>query len=277
MGSVTMNLKRIEAFCRVVECGGITPASKVMFCVPSNISKMIKELEEELQSTLFFREKNNLTLTSYGRGYYEEVKVILELSYQIDQKFKGYADNHALNIGALDIAADFYLPPLLERFWDKHERNKVKIFRAYSKKLEKALINGRLDIIFSDGPIKNLIVDCKLAFQEELLLLGDIRIVDKKQIPVFCFGEDCFYNDIAINWVKNQPMGLYIIREIESYPLMTSFINKGLGIGFIPKSIVNACEKFNGMVVNISIPCPIYAIWRKNETSEVINQLIDLL
>lgn len=83
-----MKLRSAEAFCRVVELGGIVPAAEAMFCVPSNITKMIKELESELREPLFERYKGRLSVTLFGKQYYQDVSQLLELSDKIHKSIK---------------------------------------------------------------------------------------------------------------------------------------------------------------------------------------------
>ena len=96
-----MNLRRVEAFCRVVELGSVVAAADAMFCVPSNISKMLKDLEALLSDALFVRDKGNLIITPFGRRYYDEVHPILENAHRVERTFRTSAQQHSLSIGAM--------------------------------------------------------------------------------------------------------------------------------------------------------------------------------
>ena len=57
---------QLAAFCMVVESESLTAAAERLFCVPSNVTKKLKELEMACGVTLFERERNRLSLTPEG-------------------------------------------------------------------------------------------------------------------------------------------------------------------------------------------------------------------
>jgi DNA-binding transcriptional LysR family regulator len=52
-----MKLSQLSFFCAVVEHGTVAAAAEQLHCVPSNVTTRLKELEEQLETTLFDREK----------------------------------------------------------------------------------------------------------------------------------------------------------------------------------------------------------------------------
>ena len=57
----------------------MTNASKSLYIAQPTISKAIKDLEKELNMTLFDRSKRQLALTDAGRVFYQKSKEILTL------------------------------------------------------------------------------------------------------------------------------------------------------------------------------------------------------
>lgn len=78
-----MKIKSAEAFCKLVELGGVAPAAEAMHCVPSNITKIIKELESILLEPLFNRHSGRLILTPFGRQYYEYAIQLINLNKKL--------------------------------------------------------------------------------------------------------------------------------------------------------------------------------------------------
>ncbi|ENZ5483684.1 LysR family transcriptional regulator, partial [Serratia marcescens] len=52
---------QLATFCMVVESENLTAAAERLFCVPSNVTKKLKELEMACSVTLFERERNRLS------------------------------------------------------------------------------------------------------------------------------------------------------------------------------------------------------------------------
>ncbi|HAT4539594.1 TPA: LysR family transcriptional regulator, partial [Serratia marcescens] len=70
---------QLATFCMVVESESLTAAAERLFCVPSNVTKKLKELEMACGVTLFERERNRLSLTPEGRALYHKAKRFLAI------------------------------------------------------------------------------------------------------------------------------------------------------------------------------------------------------
>ena len=75
-----MDLKTLRYFVVVAEELNITRASKILMMSQPPLSNQIKNLEEELNTTLFIRGKRHLELTDEGRYLYQKAKDILLLN-----------------------------------------------------------------------------------------------------------------------------------------------------------------------------------------------------
>lgn len=71
MSNTNFNLYKI--FCTVVDSNNYSEASKKLFLTESTISSHIKKLEENLGVTLFYREREGLTLTAEGKTLYDSI------------------------------------------------------------------------------------------------------------------------------------------------------------------------------------------------------------
>ena len=71
-----MEIKQMKYFVEVVDHKGMTNASKHLFIAQPTISKAIKDLEQELDMTLFDRSKRQLVLTDAGSIFYKKCKEI---------------------------------------------------------------------------------------------------------------------------------------------------------------------------------------------------------
>src|SRR5699024_11728893 len=74
-----MDIKQMKYFVEVVNQNSMTDASKSLYIAQPTISKAIKDLENELDMTLFDRSKRQLVLTDAGRVFYQKSKEILTL------------------------------------------------------------------------------------------------------------------------------------------------------------------------------------------------------
>lgn len=72
-----MELQQLKIFKACADAGSITKAAENLYMDQSKVSRSIKNLEEELDITLFIRSKKGLMLTSEGETFYKKNAEIL--------------------------------------------------------------------------------------------------------------------------------------------------------------------------------------------------------
>lgn len=83
-----MDLHQMEYFIAVCDYGGVTPAAEALFLTPQALSKSIRKLEEELDATLFVREKSGLVLTPFGKKALEEIRRLVNEYHTVSLRLK---------------------------------------------------------------------------------------------------------------------------------------------------------------------------------------------
>ncbi|MGL5102610.1 MAG: LysR family transcriptional regulator [Plesiomonas sp.] len=269
-----MNNSQLAAFCKVVESESVTAAAAQLFCVPSNITKKIKELESEFEVMLFTRDRNRLLVTPEGRIFYQNAKQALQLEEQGRQLFTRDQLRGILHIGALDIALSHYLPTQIAAFRAQHQDIQLNITPGYSLDLEYQLLKGERDIIFSDGPIQHPLLQSQLAFAEELVLIGaDFEPALLSQRDLYVFTRQCHYRHLIDRWIKQHAVMPRAVLEIESYPVIFACVRAGLGFALVPKSLAES-EHLTYLAQPDRINCDIYTIWRSTHASPLLQDFI---
>ncbi|OAT33706.1 LysR family transcriptional regulator [Proteus myxofaciens] len=274
-----LKIRYLEAFYHVVRLGSVIAAADALFCVPSNITKMIKELESDLSAPLFTREKGRLTVTTFGLHYYDEVCQLLALAGDIEKKYQSNTSYCTLRIGALDIAADYWLPSKIIAFQKAYPNYELKLYRGYSRELENGLLDNRYDIICSDGPLKHPEIESQAGFQSYLQKVG-LPTKDSKRdsrINVYSFGNDCLYRTMIEAWIKRQPKGRYHIVDIESYQVIKALVINGFGISFVPQNVITDLQFPENIVGKELIKTETCLAWASFRNETAIEQFITFM
>ncbi|MCC2625936.1 MAG: hypothetical protein K0R14_1809 [Burkholderiales bacterium] len=82
--SLMSKFEQLEAFIKVVECSGISPAATALHLSASAVTKQIQALESGIGVALFDRTKRSLKLTEIGERYYSEAVVALKNLHQLE-------------------------------------------------------------------------------------------------------------------------------------------------------------------------------------------------
>ena len=102
-----MELSQLKMFKVIVEQGSIVKASRVLHCVPSNITNRIKLLEQELGVDLFIRKGRGLIISPSGELFLGYVNKILAVC----QEARRALDPEAPPAGVLKISCLLYTSP----------------------------------------------------------------------------------------------------------------------------------------------------------------------
>lgn len=101
-----MDIRTLLLFCRGGSSASFTRAAEKLFVTQPTISKMLKNLEDELNCTLLLRDGRKLLLTDTGRVVFERGLAILAEFRQLEAEL---ADINHLTKGLLRLG----IPPMV--------------------------------------------------------------------------------------------------------------------------------------------------------------------
>lgn len=277
-----MKLSQLRFFCAVVEQGTIAAAADMWYCVPSNITMRIHELERQLGVALFSREKNRLMVTPEGRLLYRKAKNMLEMATEAEQLFYNVSKTGLLNVGALDVALSAHLPQRIADYLLREPGVELNLHCGQSFTLERQLIEGELDLIISDGPVEHPLLTSALAFCECLKLITPMEVsnlsaMQLARYDLYVFGEKCYYRHQVNRWLALSGISPRAVLEIESYPVMFACVASGIGCACVPESFIADTPTFRVHSLDLIGSCNMYFVWRKHLKSPVVAEFIRIL
>ena len=77
-----MDIKQMTYILTIAEEGGITKAAGKLFITQSALDQQLLKLENELGTQLFYRARNNFSLTAAGKVYEECAKKMVSLKHE---------------------------------------------------------------------------------------------------------------------------------------------------------------------------------------------------
>ncbi len=84
-----MTFQQLKYVIKIVETGSISAAAKELFVSQPSLSKAVMDLEYELETTLFIREKKGIRLTDAGRKFVAHARQVIDQMGVIESEFKG--------------------------------------------------------------------------------------------------------------------------------------------------------------------------------------------
>ena len=184
-----MDFYRIECFLAAAETGNMTKAAERMCITQPAMSFQIREMERELQITLFERQRSGIRLTPAGNLLFTGFLKILEQYHQLLEKARicAYGKVH-LTIGYHGFVNWAGLHSFIAVFSARHPDIEVSILQQQCKELADYLETGSLDVAFLDRTELDLrdtlatlpLFDEKTCFA---VPLGH-RLADRKKVTI---------------------------------------------------------------------------------------------
>ncbi len=289
------NLELYKTFYYVAKNGNITQASKELMISQPAVSKAIKVLERDLNTVLFNRNSDGVTLTNAGELLFNKIKQSMELivSAEEDLTSLNNMEQGSINIGAGNTIMQRYLMPYIREFHELYPNINVKVHTLVTGELIKKAQIGLVDIVFTHLPnniipddfevikIKKL-HDILVANKDSIYANKTIHMKDLEKLPLILlpfsasnrknFDKFCSQNNIIIN----------PLMEIGNDLIVEECALSGLGVGLVVKEYVQ--DKLdNGELVELNTTFKIEEkdlaclIETSRKSNKIINKFLELL
>ena len=244
------SLDLYKVFYYVAKNNSITQASNELVVSQPAVSKAIKVLERDLNTTLFNRNKDGVTLTQAGELLYKKISKAMELIISAEEDIDGLnnMEQGTINIGAGNTIMQRYLMPYIQEFHELYPNINVIVHTVVTEELFKRAQIGLVDIVFTHLPndipkdfnttkIKEL-HDILVVNKDSKYLNKEIKKKDLEKLPLILlpygasnrknFNKFCTTNNIVIK--PQMEIGNDLIIEDCAY--------NGLGVGLVVREYV---------------------------------------
>jgi DNA-binding transcriptional LysR family regulator len=259
-----MDIRQLRYFVAIAEEGSITKAAHKLHMAQPPLSRQLKMIEEELELTLFERnKKKKVALTAQGELFLKKAKEVLFSLDEAILEVKQYGEEIS---GTLSIGSTIYCAPImlskLHEFRHKYPQICFNIWEGDSNRLIELLKEHQIDIAISGGPFPKEDIEKKpLAADPCYLVIPTDYPLDKKQItveeiaqlPLLLLSssqESGLYNQILAEF-KNRDLTPNILCECHDSALLLSLVSTGFGVTILPESMFK--KKFIGNFKRINI------------------------
>lgn len=242
---MNINFELYKIFYVVANNNSISKGAEVLMISQPAVTQSIKNLENQLNTTLFIRTKKGIVLTPEGKELYNYIKEGMYYFINGTNKLEELKNlkTGTIKIGASTTITENILMPYIKQFTELYPNIDIIIKNELTDNLIKELNNGNLDIVVGTKPIKEInnlsfhkIKDIHYTFisnKEETLSLKDIQT--KKLIIQ---SEPSISRSIYKNFIKENNLIIPSTIEVVSHHLLQSFVKNNQGIGFAIKEYI---------------------------------------
>ena len=204
-----MDLSDLRIFSAVVREGGVTRAAEKLHRVQSNVTTRIRQLEENLNVSLFKREGRRLILTPSGRTLLEYSDRLLALASKAEAALHNEKPQGLFRLGSMESTAAVRLPGPLTAYSQRYPDVVLELRTGNPTQLSTALLAGEVDAALVAEPIASAKFDSIVAFDEEPVIVTSkdhAPVDDKAAVPqtMIVFEHGCPHRRRLEQWYASR-------------------------------------------------------------------------
>lgn len=262
-----VNLELYRVFYTVAKCGSLTKAAQELYISQPAVSQAIRQLENQLGTTLFNRVHKGMELTKQGGELvFEDVSRALQLLDGVESRLSELKKSAkgTLRIGASETIFQYILADKLVKYHALYPDVKFELLSDVSPITIEQLKTDRCDVGFLNLPIPE---DEGIVVRQTITLLNDVFIGGKgferfrgRQVPLWELQKEPLLlmepHTVARSAVDHFCTSLGIrfrpAIEVDSWGFMKKLVAEGMGIGCIPREYMQP-EAGDGSIFEIEV------------------------
>lgn len=266
-----MTKQQIEYVMMLAEEKSFSAAAKKLFITQPSLSQFIMNLENQLGVQLFDRNTYPIKLTPAGEIYIKNARRIMDIEREMNAEITDLLNmkTGSLIVGADSFRASCLLNQSVASFHEKYHNIKVGVTEAEYSELNNMVMRGDIDFYIGTGEPDQKIFHKEFLANERIFLavpsvyhinsgLGEYALtaedisenkdrlakVDPVDIskfadePFIMFGMENSLNDIVSRICSSSGFSPAKYTTVKHMQTAFSFINSGIGIGFVPDSFI---------------------------------------
>ena len=187
---------RLRSYCLVVENKSFSRAALSKHITQSAMSRLVKNLENELGVKLLHRAGKAVVPTSEGRLFYEQAKKILEEYEKIERELLAAAEESkmSLRLGASIVPALYMLPQVIYNFSRSHVGIRIDLSVSRTEDVLRGLHNNKIELGIIDEFVSDQAFFRETVTEDEIVIIApeDHHLSKKKMVTIQNLSSETF-------------------------------------------------------------------------------------
>ena len=286
----------MRTFKAVAERLNFTAAAQALHVAQPAVSQTIRDLEAEMEVTLFQRTKRSVRLTAAGRVFLREVERILKEADDAVRAAQRAARGEVgkVVLGFMGPAVTPFLPELVRTYRDRYPDVELGLHEMMPTQQLHAFAEGRIDValtrptgisgeklwlaeepVYTDRIIAAIPANHELAKQRRLPL----KKLGAQPLVVYQRGGATGLFDVIVAACRRAGIAPRIEHEPDLMTTVLTLVAAGAGIGLVPRCV--ACRHAEGIefreITPQAEPVPLVMAWRRDDESPPLAAFLDVV
>lgn len=286
-----MDLRSLRYFVETVRLNSFTQAAQNLHVTQSTISKMVRQLEDEIGAPLLLRDGRKLVLTDTGRVVFARGEEMLAAMRQLSAEVR---DTQALQHGSLKIGIppmiNLLFTPVLKAFRQRYPQITLTLQEDTGQAIERQVAAGELEIgltVLPADPALGLqslpvasypiwAVAARGTFQKQRTTL---KLKSLAELPLVLLKDD-----FALTRALRQSFGAagiapVIAAQSGQWDWLVAMASAGMGVALLPQPFIHrlAIGQLDAVkLVEPELQWQVAHVWRGSYLSHAARAWLDL-
>lgn len=262
-----MDIRRLDAFVKVVDLGSVTRAAGVLRLAQPALSQQIASLEQDFGTKLLVRSPRGVTPTEAGTVLYRYASTIHRQLEEARRNIRNASGQLSGNVTvglAPWSSASLLGPALLREVRRAHPGLLIHVCDIFGVAFSEMVLRGRMDLalLYGDTPPRGL--HYKPLYTEQFCLLGSSEILPPgsdaidapalAHLPLVLPTEESFLRQMVDRQCRNAGLTSTIIAEVYSRDVLAAALLDGLGAAVLPTTVAWAMAAGTDLVARELAP-----------------------
>jgi DNA-binding transcriptional LysR family regulator len=242
-----MDLDQLHTFLEIVRLKSFSKAAQTCYRTQPAISAQVRQLEQELNTTLFERLGTKISLTVAGRIFAEHAEQILALRRRAQDAINELekVPRGELLIAANEATCIYVLPGVFAEFKKQFPNVQLLVDRSYGTRVVQAVLDNLADFGITQLPVQEKKLQVVKIYSDEIKLLvpaGHKLASYDRVLAADLVGEQLLLPKTGTtrsrlnSWLDSVQESLNVSMELDSTEMIKRFVMANLGVSFLAAS-----------------------------------------
>jgi LysR family transcriptional regulator, low CO2-responsive transcriptional regulator len=242
-----MDLDQLHTFLEIVRLKSFSKAAQTCYRTQPAISAQVRQLEQELNTTLFERLGTKISLTTAGKIFAEYAEQILDLRRRAQDNINELdrVPRGELVIAANEATCIYVLPWVFSEYKKKFPNVQLSVDRAYGSRVVEAVLENLADFGITQLPVQEKKLQVARIHSDEIILLLPAKhpLATRRSATARDLMDQPLLlpksgtTRIRLNsWLEPVEDQIQISMELDSTEMIKRFVMAGLGVSFLAAS-----------------------------------------
>ncbi|MCP4912793.1 MAG: LysR family transcriptional regulator [Oligoflexia bacterium] len=230
------HIEKLNYYVAAIEHGTLRKAAKAIGIGQPQLTKVLNQLEDLLETQLVIRDHKGITTTQEGHKLYTQGKKILsdidKIEFELHSQFTEL--NGEITIGTYDSISRYFFPDFIKYMKSLFPALNISLYTDRSSKLIEKLEKGQIDISVFVGDIKSSKIDNEVVY-EDYFSFYQKKDLDKDFSKTLIYFPESLGDTSFEAFTKKYST----FHRCENLETVLSLTLSGLGVGLIPMKVAH--------------------------------------